>query len=634
MKGDQISGISGTTGHSSVDRSVTVNYPEGSRRWTGMTGSDRVTSSGNIISFLGPLVLAALLLFFPGIHSTPFRDPDEGLYGAIAREMVDRGDWLTPRFNGLPYLEKPPLYHWLTGLTYLAFGYSEWGARLWAALGALGTVILTALMGREAFGPKVGFMGGLICATSLGVFFYSRFVGVDPLFIAFLTMALFCTLRWVRRGGALPVIGAYVGVALAVMTKGLLGLLFPVVIIGGTILLLRHRLILRGFPWWGLVLLAGLVLPWHVLVSRANPGFLRYYLLETHLVRFLQGTGAIEDEVPLSVVAFLLVSLVWFLPWSLFLPTALFDLCRRWKHIPSPEQHAWTMVLVWAAAVLALFSLSSYRLEHYALPAIPALALLVAGLCSRSSPGWLLGAPLTLGTVGALGLAVVAYMGGRVETRELGNLLSSFAVYFRMLLEEGSSLPIPSPDILWPLFQKMSLALLFGFGAAAAALWWGAVRAAFGCLILGTVGLFLAVGGMMAAVAPYQSVKNIAFTIRQLASPADLVLYEGYLENAAGLPFYTARQIHVLGSPRGDLAFGARSAVGRELFHSAQELSDLWQGARRLFLVTDRPSERSAARTLPEETAYLLVLDHGKRLYSNRPGRLAGVATGGNQILP
>ena len=85
--------------------------------------------TGRNVRHLILLLAVALPLFFWGIGAMPFRDPDEGLYASIAREMVSRGDWLTPRFNGLRYLEKPPLYYWLTSLTYAAFGFSEWGAR-------------------------------------------------------------------------------------------------------------------------------------------------------------------------------------------------------------------------------------------------------------------------------------------------------------------------------------------------------------------------------------------------------------------------------------------------------------------------------------------------------------------------
>src|SRR3972149_917471 len=130
---------------------------------------------------LALVVALSMPLFLVGINSIPFRDPDEGLYATIGKEMVESGDWVTPRFNGLRYLEKPPLYYWLTAATFALFGFSEWGVRLWSAAGAMATALFAALLGREAFGARVGTLAGLVCASSLGIFFYGRFAGVDML---------------------------------------------------------------------------------------------------------------------------------------------------------------------------------------------------------------------------------------------------------------------------------------------------------------------------------------------------------------------------------------------------------------------------------------------------------------------
>lgn len=579
------------------------------------------TPAGGMWRHLIVVMVVALPLFLWGIGEVPLRDPDEGLYASIAREMVVRGDWLTPRFNGLRYLEKPPLYHWLTALAYLLFGFSEWGARLWAGLGSIGAALFTALLGREALGARLGGVAGLLCATSLGVFLYGRFAGPDLLFTLFLTSSFLCFLRWTRKGGRLPLVGFYLGVALMILTKGLLGLLLPSAVVGG-VFLMRPRPRFRDFGlWWGLLLILGVVLPWHILVSRANPGFLSYYLVETHLVRFLRGTGAIEDEPPLSTVSFLLVSLVWFLPWSLFLPSALIALKRRWQSLSFAERGVWSMVLVWAGSVLGLFSISAYKLEHYALPAFPALALLVAPLWSEKRPGRLVGAPLAAGVAGALLLCAVAFaFGGGVASGRLEGWLAVFNVYFRMLLEGGSALPLPSLHVLWRLFQGMTVALLLGFATAALAFWHGRVRIALGCLLLGTIAFLFTVWALLGAIAPFQSMRSVAQTVGRLASPVNVVLYEGYLENAGGLPYYTGRQIHVLGPARGDLAFGSRFPEAQGLFFSSEEFLGLWQGPGRVFLVTDHPRERSAVRSVPLERSHLLFLDHGKWLYSNQPG--------------
>lgn len=568
-------------------------------------------------SFLA-VPVAAFVLFFWG-SGAPFRDPDEGLFGTIAREMVERGDWLTPRFNGLRYLEKPPLYYWLTALTYTLFGFSDWGARLWPALGGSGTVFFTAILGRKVVGARGGVVGGLVCATSLGLFLQARSAGVELLFTAFLALALVCFLRWAGGGGTAPLVGFYLAVALAAMTKGALGLLLPSLVVGGHYLLVRPRRPLRtlGF-WWGVPLVLAVVMPWHLLAGRANAGFLSYYLWETHLVRFLEGTRAIEDETPLSTTGFLLVSVVWFLPWSLFLPSAAFVLVRRWRALSLHERSGWTVVCLWAGVVVGLFSLSAFKLEHYILPAVPALAVLAASLWSHPHPRWLVAAPLAFGCAGMLVGMVAVSLVGSIAPDRLVNGLAAFDVYFRMLLGEGSPLPLPSFDVLLRLFLSVSALLFLGLGAALAAFWWRGERSALACVLVGTTAFLLMIAATGGEITPYYSFKGVAMALRRMASPEDLILYEGYLENAGGLPFYTGRQIHVLGPPRGDLAFGSRFPEARGLFHSPRELRRLWEGPGRVFLVIGRPPELSAVQTLPQERRHLLILDHGKRLYSNR----------------
>jgi hypothetical protein len=167
-------------------------------------------------------------------------------------------------------------------------------------------------------------------------------------------------------------------------------------------------------------------------------------------------------------------------------------------------------------------------------------------------------------------------------------------------------------------FKWMALALLLGFGTASVACWRGAALGAFGWLIVGSVGFLSAVGMVTHSIAPFQSVKSVAEVVKRLASPTDLVLYEGFLENAAGLPYYAGRQIHILGPERGDLAFGSRFPEARELFHAPETLPQIWESRSRVFLVTDKSPGRSAVQSLSLESQYLLLDDHGKRLYSNR----------------
>src|SRR2546428_2651803 len=127
------------------------------------------------------LLALSLLLFFVKL-GMPFLDPDEGLYATIAHEMLSRGDWVIPHINGLPYLEKPPLYFWLTALTFQLFGLSEWATRLWSALAALCTVLLTCRIGRRLYGRPAGLLAGLVLPAAFGTELYARLSSTDRLF--------------------------------------------------------------------------------------------------------------------------------------------------------------------------------------------------------------------------------------------------------------------------------------------------------------------------------------------------------------------------------------------------------------------------------------------------------------------
>src|SRR5437879_8475883 len=169
----------------------------------------------------------------------PLLDPDEGLYAAIAQEMLSRADWVIPHVNGLPYLEKPPLYFWLTAATMWLLGPPEAAVRVWSALAALGTVLLTWRMGRRLYGAPAGFLAGIALATMIGNALYVRKASTDQLFVFCLTLAMYGLLRDVKRPDRAwtRFLLLYVGAGLGVLAQGLLGLMLPMLIVGS------------GLPW-------------------------------------------------------------------------------------------------------------------------------------------------------------------------------------------------------------------------------------------------------------------------------------------------------------------------------------------------------------------------------------------------
>jgi 4-amino-4-deoxy-L-arabinose transferase-like glycosyltransferase len=565
------------------------------------------------------LLLLTSWLFFWGIWALPLSDPDAGMYADIGTRMAASGDWVTPRFNGLRYLEKPPLLYWLIALTYRLTGTSEWGAHLWPAIAGVAGVAMTYMLGREMFGAGVGLLSGVVLATSIGYFAFAKVVSTDLLFVAFLSLALLAFWRWYRsRAGGWRLL-LYGSMGLAVMTKGVIGLLLPGLIIASFLALTRDlRTVKRLGLWWGIPLVMAVALPWHLGVALLHEDFFGFYVIDNHVLRFLGQRAFVEDDVPLSFLGFLAATLMLFVPWSLCLPAALRDSARTCREA-TPEGNSLVYLLLWGGLIVFFFALSPLKLEHYGLPAFPALAVLVGKywgdrLQAVQKPSvWLL-TPLIALTLPSFVLATRA-----VALDSFVEAMFSTDVYSRMVQAQGQSYAMPLVDELVPLFQGGGVVLFCGAVATLVFAVRGHDRLALGCFAVMAVILLGLVGKMQVLASEYRSVKPLVARIQGRLGPTDLVIHEGPLENSAGLTFYTGRQIHVVDGRRGDLHFGSRFPEAQGLFLDGEELSRRWQGPGRIFFVTDRPVDQSALRLIPPQARHLIGHEGRRWLFTNRP---------------
>jgi 4-amino-4-deoxy-L-arabinose transferase-like glycosyltransferase len=558
-----------------------------------------------LLAIGGPLLFSALGL--------SLLDPDEGLYADIANRMrAAGGDWVIPHFNGLPYLEKPPLYFWLTALTLTSGEHAEWTLRAWSALMALGTALLTWRMGRRLYGDRAGVYAGLMLLTTVGYALYVRKASTDFVFVFCLTLALYGFLRDTehRRGARSRFLLLYVGAGLAVLAKGLIGVVFPAVIVALTLARVRGGLSVkdlnlgRGLAVFGLV-----TLPWHLAAAWRAPALFWFYLVDNQVLRFLDRRAFVEDDVPLSTLGFLLVTFVWLFPWSVFVlarGTAAGSRAARWR--PG--------VLIWALVIVGFFAASRSKLEYYALPAFPALAMLVAAAWATGRD---IGRWMWAGLVGTLVVGGAAvWVGGHLTPSRALAGLAELNVYYRILRDQG--LPLP-PDLTAPLgvlVQLTGVSLIVGW-ALAATLWVrGRRHAAFGALLgLGAL-IGVLVVQLLYLVEPYHSAKAVAHAFSAGAAKDDILAHEGSLEYSAALPFYTGRRVVVVEGTRGDLDIASRSAEAAGYFIDGAELARLWGAARRVFLVTQTPPDRGVIGRLPVDSVHALGRFGSRWLYSNR----------------
>ena len=279
------------------------------------------------------IALVLVLIYLTRLDRPGLLAPGEGRYAEAARAMVLTGDWIVPRVNGQIHLENPPLLYWLTAVSFSLFGASEANARIIPVLCSLLAGLVVFLLGRRIYGETGGWLAGFILLTGMTWSIYGRFLTSDIPAIAFQAVALWAFWRAWETGenGARRYLLVFsVALAASILTRGLLALVFPLITIFVFVLIRREWRPRDPVGWiWALCLLFVLVVPWHVAVEIRVPGFLRHYLIENHLLRFL-GEYPPRGTSYLSLWKFWAVSLAGLLPWSLFLPAVI---ATSWKQV-------------------------------------------------------------------------------------------------------------------------------------------------------------------------------------------------------------------------------------------------------------------------------------------------------------
>lgn len=327
-----------------------------------------------LMDLTGIICLSGLFyVLWLGHH--PLFTPDEGRYCEVAREMVASGDYITPRLNGVAFLDKPALYYWLQASAIHFFGLREWALRLWPALlGVLGCTA-TFATGRILFSRRTGWLGAVLLATSPMYYGGAHYANLDlevAVLISLTLFALICGLREPdkRLRSALRFI-VWPLAALAFLTKGMIALAFPGIV---TALWLsaagQWHLVKRMHLMTGPLIFTVIVLPWYLLVEKANPGFFHFFFITQQVSRFL----AHGDFNNLSPWWFYLpVVLAGFLPWSIFALQSIGRVIRE-KGLKSTDG----FFLLWFATVLIFFSIPKSKTIGYILPVFPPLALMTA----------------------------------------------------------------------------------------------------------------------------------------------------------------------------------------------------------------------------------------------------------------
>jgi 4-amino-4-deoxy-L-arabinose transferase-like glycosyltransferase len=596
----------------------------------------------------GGRLLTALLLFilasaiFLLRTGTPaIFDDSDGMYAEVPREMVVTGDWLTPHADGVRYLEKPPLLYWLTAVAYRLGGVNEITARLPVALASVATVWLCFLIGELCFGLTAGLWAGVVMATAPGYFLFSRQIMPDTLFTAVMALAFYAFLRGYTALSRDSVAARpfrwyllfYVCLGLAVLAKGLIGLVFPALTVGTFLAVNRELPRWREMrPALGALVVLAVAAPWHVAVGLRNPGFFWFYFINEHVLRFL-GRRVPRDYGTVPLLGFWGLHAVWFFPWSFLLPLAR----RAGFHESSSAvagRLAW-FPLAWAGSVLIFFSFST-RLEYYSMPAYPAIATLIGATISgllhakrrsgatvsdgrphaKRQPG-LVGACAGMFVVGCLALvgmfALLALAQPRTGPRlPLIDPDSPYSVFFFSPIlylspESLRTILVPAVGVATSLFAGTLLALLFSARFSP--------RPALLVLAVASVAILPWLHRCTAVFEEDFSSRSLGRVIGRHAGRDDLVVVDGQFELHSSLAFYTGRPIAVREGKQGYLEYGSRYPDCPPLFLTDAQFRRLWHTGAHVFYVARQ------GRPLPDDgaTCRRLAISDNQVLVENSP---------------
>lgn len=554
-----------------------------------------------LILLLG--IAAAAALYLHGAKGFALSEPDEARYAEIGREMLVRGDWVTPHLNFVKYFEKPPLVYWATAVAYLAFGVNELAARLPVVLAAVGTLLLTIWLAVRMYGAATALLTLPILALGPLFAVLAQALTLDMPLTFFLTLAMVSVwFGWSRSASGAEVESAkssprdpsrrwyrlaYVATALAILVKG------PVaaILVGGAALVFlvlqgRWRALRPVFDWRGVVLALVVALPWFVLVSWRNPEFLHFFVIDQHVARFLW-----THEHGEPIWFFLPVLPVMLAPWGLAI---LFDPpVLRAALAPRTWAPATRFLVIWAAVIVGFFSLSTSKLLTYVLPAAPPLALLAARTLELAFARGR--------SAGLLRLAWLLLIGGPILSL-VGAVLPFVNHHWR------TALLVP---------------YLVGGGVILAALGWcvgrilrgGRPYAALTTLAIGWFAVLAVVTMGRGAANDYRA---LGVAARAALAPEDrLAVYNHYVQ---GIPFYAERRAIMVRNV-GELRFGSQQGDQSAYFWKTDDdLRHEWAAPGRLFLVINR-SELAALQPPLDPPPIVIAAKDKKLLIVNRDAK-------------
>jgi 4-amino-4-deoxy-L-arabinose transferase-like glycosyltransferase len=587
------------------------------------------------------IVLAvAAIIFFGCIISPPsLLDDVDSVQAQIARNMLDSGDWVTARLNGVAYLEKSPLIYWLIAISFQIFGVHDWAARIPVALSAVLLCWLTFRMGVWAFSLRAGFYAGLVMATSIGLWLFTRIQIPDVTVTATIALALWAFLRALDPEESKPawwsaVMAAAIGTGL--LLKGLIAAVFPVaaalIYLASTGQLTQREAWRRLHVFPGILTALAIAAPWHIIATLRNPpyldftlssgpgryhGFFWFYFMNEHVLRFLNLRYP-RDYNTVPRLYFWLFHLLWLFPWSVYFP-AVAKLSFRGADRATRMR---LLCLCWAGFMLVFFTFSSTQ-EYYTMPCYPALALLLGSAMTDESSAkirrtgqWVLAGITGLSCAVIIGILVSVW--NLPAPGDISRALTQNPDAYTLSLGHMGDLTLQS-------FAYLKLPLI----VAGVAFFIGARSALRGSHVGAVIMMILFFHAARLALIvfdPYLASKPLADALNR-APHGKLILDDQYYTFSSVIFYaeaYHGERVLLLNGRVNNLEYGSNAPdAPQDVFIDDAQFRERWLSSGLYYICVEKPKVSRLENLVGPENLHPLIESGGKFVYSNHRPTIA-----------
>ncbi len=577
------------------------------------------------------VLLFAAFIYIPTLFSPHLMDDTDAVNAQIPLNMLQSGDWVTARLDGVAFLEKSPMLYWMIATSYSLLGKSDWAARVPVVLSILCIVWLIGKMGEWAFGREAGTYSALMFSTCVGLFLFTRILIPDVILTGTIALTLWAMLRALDEDEVSPRLWAHimaVSMGVGVLLKGVIALLFPIaaglIFLGVNGQLLDRQTWQKLRPVSGALLILAVTAPWFVLATLRNPpyfdftmtsgpgqyrGFFWFYFFNEHILRFLNQRWPRDyDTVPRGL--FWGLHLLWFFPWSAYLPQVL-----RMKYRGQDRASRMRLLcLCWLGFILVFFTFSTTQ-EYYSLPTYPAFALLI-GCAMAEGTDWIRRGARVVSAVAALALVAVGLILANVwnlpTPGDISNALTQNPGLYTLSLGHMGDLTLASFAYLRDPLMLAGLAFLVG--TVAGWRWRGWITHAGIALMMV---LFLNAARIaMVTFDPYLSTQTLAQTLND-APPGKVILGDQYYVFSSVFYYADLKEALLLNGRYQNLEYGSYAPGAPHVFLSDTELPALWKGAERAYLILEGPKVMGIEKLLGKDSLHLVQTSGGKFLFTN-----------------